>query len=130
MVLLRPESEHTAALSLWSALLPDHWTLPLVSKRERAAACLLFTCRNGLVLAVDDSELVPVCFCPGRNGNANHCIAALAAGGGSVGVTFYPTCHPLYTALRWISVSLLTVEGWAGFIPPFSVCSGAPPPGV
>ena len=100
------------------------------SKRKRATACLLFACRNGLVLAVNDSELVPVCFCPGRNGNANHCMAALAAGGGSIGVTFSPTCHPLYIALRWISVSLLTLTGWAGFIPPCSVCSGAPPPGV
>ena len=39
-------------------------------------------------LRAHDLELVPFCFCRGRNANATLCLAALAAGGVSIGDFF------------------------------------------
>ena len=65
VALLRLESAHAASLSLWSASLtrPLDFCHSRKKKVRLTVLALLYSSRNGLVLAVNDLELVPVCFC-------------------------------------------------------------------
>ena len=84
-------------LTIWSALVREFEVWRPARASAAGQVVVLLHCFGGVnrssaaalcLIRALDSELVPVCFCPGRHGNANHCLAALAAGAGSIGVTF------------------------------------------